>query len=114
MNWLRAILDTLFPLRRHLLEEIDYLRAQVAQKQRRIDELQDALLTKPIASRAESIPRGTPPAVPSKPLGWDAFRRAQKESDDHTDTRGAGSTGADAPQQAAAAGDAAGNAAASA
>ena len=44
MSWLRSLLLILFPYRQHMTEEIDYLRAQVAQKQRRIDEMQDTLL----------------------------------------------------------------------
>lgn len=113
MNWLKTILDALFPLRRHLFEEVDYLRAQLAQKQRRIDELQDALLAKPGVYRAESVPRGTKTVEP-KPLGWDAFRRANKESHDHTDTNRAGSATGASAQQTSSAGDAAGNAAAGA
>jgi DNA-directed RNA polymerase subunit F len=78
----------IFGYRKHLEEEVDYLRSQLAQKQRRIDELQEKLLeiakpvVKPIQERkpAEKV-------RPIQPRGWDevrAHRRANpapEESD---------------------------------
>jgi hypothetical protein len=73
----------LFPYRAHLEAEIDWLKAQLAQKQRRMDELQDALIEikKPsLKIQYERKPDGQ--MIPVQPRGWDAyraFRRAHPE-----------------------------------
>lgn len=79
MNWLAQFASFLFPLRTHLIDEIEYLRGQVAQKQRRIDELQDALaeIAKPAPKvQFERKPDGK--LVPVQPRGWDAWRAAKR------------------------------------
>jgi hypothetical protein len=77
MNY-RAILIALFPMRTHLCEEIDYLRSQVAQKQRRIDELQEALIA--IKQPAPRVPPTVTesPKFRQQPLGIDAVRAARR------------------------------------
>lgn len=73
----------LFPYRAHLEEEVDYLRAQLAQRQRRVDELQEALIESktPPAKTPRSEPRPLPPV---KPRGWEEFRRSHKDDDAET------------------------------
>ena len=69
----------LFPMRYHLLEEVAYLRQQLAQKQRRVDELQDALveIRKP---QPKAVDARTPaPYIPLKPHGWEAFRKKKQQ-----------------------------------
>lgn len=77
MKWLKELMNILFPMRVHLAEEIDYLRAQVAQKQRRIDELQEALI-----ELKKPAPKVIMPPVETKivrqPLGIDAVRAARR------------------------------------
>lgn len=76
MSWLRQLLGALFPYRRHLEEEINYLRGQVAQKQRRIDELQEALIEHQKLAPKLLKERLTP--IRTQPLGWDAYRENQR------------------------------------
>jgi hypothetical protein len=77
MNRFRSILAALFPYRAHLEAEIEYLREQVAQKQRRIDILLDAVV-KAAAPKAV-IPREPPAPIKSvQPRGWDEVRAARK------------------------------------
>lgn len=76
MEWLKQLIRILFPFRTHLLEEIDMLRAQLAQRNRRIDELQESLLliVKPAPPRP--IPTLRTP-VNVKPVGWDSVRASR-------------------------------------
>ena len=71
---LAQFFDVLFPYRKLIREELDYLRAQLSQKQRRVDELQEALIEiakpKPIAARA---PEPVKPHAMTR--GWEALRR---------------------------------------
>jgi hypothetical protein len=82
VNRLREILAILFPARTHLYEEIDYLRAQVAQKQRRIDELQDEIIElkrpepKVVATQA---PDGKV-TIPAQPRGIEAFKANRRNN----------------------------------
>lgn len=69
----------LFPFRTKLLEDIDYLRAQLSQKQRRIDELQEALIA--IAKPAPLAPRSSPLPVAPLNRGWESFKRKAAEQD---------------------------------
>jgi len=81
MNWLRDLLLVLFPYRSHLEQEIEYLRQQLSQKQRRVDELQEKLveLLKPPAKiQFERKPDGK--LVPIQPRGWDAVRAMRRLS----------------------------------
>lgn len=66
----------LFPYCTHLEAEVEYLKGQLAQKQRRIDEMQDAInkaALKPATVRLQPAP---PHAVP--PKGWDAYRVSKR------------------------------------
>ena len=72
----------LFPLRTHLESEIEYLRSQLAQKQRRIDELQDALVV--VATPAPKVQFEREPSgklIPVQPRGWDAWRAARRSEE---------------------------------
>jgi hypothetical protein len=63
----------------HLEEELDYLRAQLSQKQRRNDELQEALIG--IAKPKPAIQREVKPdakSVPIQPRGIEAFRAQRR------------------------------------
>ena len=75
---------TIFPYQKHLEQEIEYLRAQLAQKDRRIDEMQQSLTfslkywqdhAKDEVRRrlAVSSPLGKAMA-PVQPKGWDQVR----------------------------------------
>jgi hypothetical protein len=81
LEWLRTIAGILAPYRAHLCEEVDYLRAQLAQRQRRVDELQEALIDAkaPPVRIARSEP--APPPPPLKPRGWEEFRRSEQKKD---------------------------------
>lgn len=72
-------LTWLFPYRAHLEAEIDYLRAQLAQKQRRIDALQESLIeiSKP-APRVYLSKDDPKIQVRVQPKGWDAVRADRK------------------------------------
>lgn len=78
--WLDSLRGFLFPYRTHLEEEVDYLRAQLAQRQRRIDELQESLIEaktpRPPAPRPE--PKPMPPV---KPRGWEKMRTSLYEAE---------------------------------
>jgi hypothetical protein len=62
----------LFPYRTVLLEQLDYLRAQCAQKQRRCDELTEALIA--ISKPAPLAPRPLPQPVAPSRHGWKAYQ----------------------------------------
>ncbi|MFP5230785.1 MAG: hypothetical protein ACLGXA_24475 [Acidobacteriota bacterium] len=84
MPWLNTFIAALFPYRTHLEAEVAYLKGQLAQRQRRVDELQEAL----IAAKAPMPPQPrSEPAAPSpaKPRGWNAWRESRKEADAMTD-----------------------------
>src|SRR6202034_572674 len=80
----------LFPYRTHLEEEIadlkfrhvqevTYLRSQLAQRQRRVDELQEFLIESRNKNPPPRAPRPEPPPPhAAKPVGWDAFRNSRK------------------------------------
>ena len=77
MNWLALI----FPYRTHLEAEIVWLQDQLAQKQRRCDELQEALIgAKAPAPRVQYERKQDGKLVPSQPRGWDAVRMARREN----------------------------------
>ena len=54
MKYLRPLFAALFPYRAYLEAEIEYLKAQLAQKQRRIDEMQEMLAFAPRQANAVS------------------------------------------------------------
>jgi hypothetical protein len=81
MTWLKTLIDTLCPCRSHLEREVEYLRAQLAQRQRRVDELQESLIESLIESKNPPLrgPRPEPPPLlQTKPVGWEAFRASRK------------------------------------
>lgn len=85
MKWI----TTLFPYRTHLEEEVVYLKGQLAQKQRRIDELQEQLvgLLKP----APKTPRSVPPVPAIVAKGWDGYRASKRgEANDSSEVAQAG------------------------
>lgn len=77
----------LFPYRTHLEDEVadlklrheqevTYLRSLIAQHQRRVDELQEAMIE---AKNPPPRPRPEPPPIlQTKPVGWEAFRASRK------------------------------------
>jgi hypothetical protein len=83
-EFLKAISGFLFPYRRHLEEECTLLRAQVAQQQRRLDVMQDYLMV--ISKPIPKTPAAPRPAVPVKPIGWDAARIASRKLKDEEKT----------------------------
>ena len=69
----------MFGFKKHLEDEIEYLKAQLAQKQRRVDELQEALIAvaKPSPKVVyEKKPDGK--LVKVQPNGWEEVRNYQR------------------------------------
>ncbi len=84
---LESISRFIFPYRAFLQEEIEYLKTQLAQKDRRLDQLLSDLVA--IKSPRPFIPPpvSTKPLAPVSPKGWDAVRRARQQYIlDHPDT----------------------------
>ena len=82
------VLAAIFPYRTHLEQEIVWLQDQLAQKQRRIDEMQEKLLDLPRAVpkvQYERKPDGK--LVPVQPRGWEAFRAARRANPETEDVR---------------------------
>ena len=72
----------LFPLRTHLESEIEYLRGQVAQRQRQVDVLTDALVV--VATPAPKVQferKSDGKLIPVQPRGWDAWRAARRSEE---------------------------------
>ena len=88
---IRSFIAAIFPYRTHLEAEVEYLRAQLSQRQRRIDELIDAI--NKVALRPKEVKVPPPAPLPTKPKDWNSFRRinAQKESDETESTTHQGS-----------------------
>ena len=77
---MQFLVPLLFPYRTHLEAEIVWFQEQLAQKQRRVDELQDALVAVKQPSmkiQYERKPDGKLVAV--QPHGWDAYRAWRRE-----------------------------------
>jgi hypothetical protein len=75
----REFMAILLPYRAHLEDEVDYLRGQVAQKQRRIDEMQATINTFTLGLVKKTAERREPVSIPNnKPRGWDDYRRTRK------------------------------------
>ena len=75
MNWLAQFASFLFPLRTHLIDEIEYLRGQIAQRQRQVDVLTDALVMAKIPVPKVQFEReSSGKLIPVQPRGWDAYR----------------------------------------
>ena len=76
-------LSWLFPYRTHLEEEIEYLKSQLAQRDRQIHALQDILANrlKPVVEAR--VPKEAGGKIPSvTPKGWDAYRAARRANPD--------------------------------
>lgn len=75
MKWL----EMLFPYRTHLEAEIEYLHQQLAQHQRRRDELEAVLvdIAKP-QPKVQFERQKDGKLVKVQPRGWDAFRAYQR------------------------------------
>jgi hypothetical protein len=65
----------LFPFRDHLEGEIAFLKAQLAQRSRKVDELTEALIA--LAKPAPPAPRPVPVPAPPVKHGWKAYQGAQ-------------------------------------
>jgi hypothetical protein len=81
MKFLLDLMRILFPFRSHLLLEIEYLRAQLASRGRKIDELQEMILEirKPVVKeRVEP----KPVSIPVHIAPWKA-RLPQRGPDDY-------------------------------
>jgi len=75
MDILKQIWAVLFPYRAHLEDEVVYLRSQLAQKDRRLVEMQDTLAVMATgSSKTPREPREPKPPVHGQPIGWDAKR----------------------------------------
>ncbi len=74
--------------RLHLEAEVEYLKQQLAQKQRRCDELQDVLveLKKP-SMKIQYVQKPDGKMIPVQPRGWDAYRAWRKEHPDIEDVQ---------------------------
>ena len=82
MNWLAQFASFLFPLRTHLIDEIEYLRGQVAQRQRQVDVLTDALVMAKIPVPKVQFEReSSGKLIPVQPRGWDAWRAARRSEE---------------------------------
>lgn len=62
----------LFPYRAHLESEIEYLRTQLAQRDRRLVELENRLIE---AKPGIPVFREPKPVPINKPRGWEEYRR---------------------------------------
>lgn len=96
MKWI----EYLFPYRTHLEREVEYLRAQVAQQRRRLDEVENAML-EVIRELGKKEPRKdvAKPVVTIKARGWEAYRaQAKKEMEESNEIQGERRD--DAPQSA--------------
>jgi len=71
-DFLSRLRTFLFPYRTHLEAEVEYLRSQLAQRQRRVDELQEAMVV--VAVPPPKTPREPKPLPPVQPRGWEALR----------------------------------------
>ena len=81
-EFLSIVWAFLNPHKQHLNEEIEYLRNQLAQRQRRIDELQEALIeaAKKPAMKIQYKQEPSGKLTPLQPRGWEEYR-AQRRQD---------------------------------
>ena len=80
-HWFASVKSMLFPYRTHLEEEVVFLRSLVAQRDRRITEMQDAINAVALKPR-EPFERSVPKFVETPPKGIEAVRaynRRQRE-----------------------------------
>jgi len=71
---LSEITEVIFPLRAHLIAEIDYLKSQLAQERRRVDVLQEGLIQAKRPSVLMTQRAQVNPTTKPKPVGWEATR----------------------------------------
>ena len=84
MRWM----ELLFPCRTHLEAEVEYLRAQLAQKDRRLDEMQQALSSnlkfwqdkskEEVKRRLIAAQEKKPLTGQIQPRGWDQVRATMR------------------------------------
>jgi hypothetical protein len=84
-------IEYLFPYRTHLEREVEYLRAQVAQQRRRLDEIEGGML-----ELMRGLGRKEPRREPAKPIaikarGWEAYKAQQRTNGNTEDAVDAGS-----------------------
>jgi len=87
------LIALIFPYRAHLEREIVWLKEQLAQKQRRVDELQEALIesAKRPAMKIQYKQEPDGKLTPVQPRGWDeyrAWRRANPETEEKENATG--------------------------
>jgi hypothetical protein len=101
VNWLDQVLKFLLPYRTHLEREVEYLRAQVAQQRRRLDEVENAML-EVIRELGKKEPRKdvAKPVVTIKARGWEAYRAQVKQQNLEEEDEIQGERRDDAPQSA--------------
>jgi hypothetical protein len=77
---MQHLIPFLFPYRAHLEAEIVWFQEQLAQKQRRIDELQEALIgLKQPSMKIQYVQKPDGALAPvTQPRGWDALRIARR------------------------------------
>ncbi len=95
------IIVAIFPLRSHMEQEIEFLKSQLAQERRRVDVLQEGLISAKRPSVPVSPARVNPNIKP-KPVGWEATRAEMRnESRDEEVSSGsdAGSASATTDQR---------------
>jgi hypothetical protein len=73
------LLRFIFPLRYHLMDEVEYLKQQLAQARRRVDELQDALALAAIPKEAAPRPARPLPPLHLKTRSFEELRRKHNE-----------------------------------
>lgn len=83
---MQHLVPFLFPYRTHLEAEIVWLQEQLAQKQRRCDELQEALIgIKQPSMKIQYKRKPDGKLVPTQPRGWDSYRAWRREHPDETE-----------------------------
>lgn len=83
MKRLEIILRLIFPYRTHLEQEVEYLKAQLAQNQRRVDEMRE-LVSNWASKIAEKKPREPliEPMNPVKPTGFGEYKQKLRSQGD--------------------------------
>lgn len=86
MNRLRTFFVLLFPYRTHLENEIEYLKAQLAQERRRADVAHEALIEikRPVAAVRVPLPTAGQ-MIKRTPKGWDATRSVERNTEERPD-----------------------------
>ncbi len=64
----------LFPYRTHLEQEVEWLKSQLAQAHRRLDEYLDIEKASLVPEKKPAPPAKEKKTVRVQPIGWDAYR----------------------------------------